>query len=112
MQTTSLLSARAPARPRQIAAGVDLPAVSAWTLAFALVAYLALSNGGYDVIVRSQVGIAVWWIVLLGALTGVLPVRFGRAGWLAIGLLAGFAAWTGLAIGWSESAERSAIELG
>ena len=29
-----------------------------------------------------------------------------RAGWAAIGLLAGFALWTGLAIGWSESAER------
>ena len=112
MQNTSLLSARAPARPRQIAAGVDLPAVSAWTLAFALVAYLALSNGGYDTIVRSQVGVAVWWIVLLGALAGLGPARLDRRAWVAIGLLAGFAAWTGLAIGWSESAERSTIELG
>ena len=112
MQNTSLLSARAPARPRQIAAGVDLPAVSAWTLAFALVAYLALSNGGYDTIVRSQVGVAVWWIVLLGALAGLGPARLDRRAWVAIGLLTGFAAWTGLAIGWSESAERSTIELG
>jgi hypothetical protein len=49
--------------------------VAAWTLAFAVVFYLAMSNGGYDTIVRSQVGIAVWWIVPLGALTGVLPMR-------------------------------------
>ena len=98
--------------PRRIAARVDPPALAAWALAFAVVLYLALSNGGYDTVVRAQVGIAVWWIVLLGALTGVLPMRFGRAGWVAIGLLAGFAMWTGLAMGWSESAERTSIELG
>src|ERR1700712_4732726 len=100
------------AHPRRLAARLDAPAIAAWTLAFAVVAYLALSNGGYDTIVRSQVGIAVWWIVLLGALSGVLPMRFGRAGWGAIGLLAGVAVWTGLAATWSESAERSVVELG
>ena len=91
---------------------VDPPALAAWTLAFSSVAYLALSNGGYDTVARSEVGIAIWWIVLLGCLAGVLPARIGRAAWVPIGLLAAFAAWTGLAIGWSESAERSAIELG
>ncbi|MEA2218426.1 MAG: hypothetical protein QOJ35_1052, partial [Solirubrobacteraceae bacterium] len=55
--------------PRRVVARVDPPALAAWTLAFAVVFYLALSNGGYDTIVRSQVGVAVWWIVLLGALT-------------------------------------------
>ena len=102
----------ARARSRALRARLDPAAAAAWTLAFALVAYLALSNGGYDTIVRSQAGIAVWWIVLLGALAGILPARIGAAGWVAIGLLAAFAAWTGLAIGWSESAERSAVELG
>jgi hypothetical protein len=98
---------------RRLVARFDAPAVATWTLAFAVVAYLALSNGGYDTIVRSQVGVAVWWIVLLGAVAGVLPLgRIGVAGWVAIGLLAGFALWTGLAMGWSESAERTSIELG
>ncbi|MBA3746416.1 MAG: hypothetical protein H0W96_02865, partial [Solirubrobacterales bacterium] len=97
---------------RRLAARVDAPAVAAWTLAFAVVAYLALSNGGYDTVVRSQVGIAVWWIVLLAALAGVLPMRIGATSWVAIGLLSGFALWIGLATGWSESAERSTIELG
>ncbi|MDX6689259.1 MAG: hypothetical protein QOG15_716 [Solirubrobacteraceae bacterium] len=100
------------ALPRRLAVRADPPAIAAWTLAFAVVTYLALSNGGYDTIVRSQVGIAVWWIVLLGALAGILPGRIGRTGWVAIGLLAAFAVWTGLATGWSESAERSTIELG
>jgi O-antigen ligase/polysaccharide polymerase Wzy-like membrane protein len=112
MEHTAAGNTGALAQSRHLSGRVDGPAVAAWTLAFALVAYLALSNGGYDTIVRSQVGVAVWWIVLVGALTGILPARFGRAGWTAIGLLAGFALWTGLATGWSESAERSTIELG
>lgn len=112
MELTASGSTAALAHQRRLSARLKAPALAAWTLAFALVAYLALSNGGYDTIVRSQVGIAVWWIVLLGALSGILPARFGRAGWAAIGLLAGFALWTGLATSWSESAERSTIELG
>jgi O-antigen ligase len=101
-----------PARPAIQLRRVDGPAVSAWTLAFTLVTYLALRGGGYDIVVRSEVAIAVWWIVLLGALAGILPARIGIWGWIAIGLLAAFAAWTGLAIGWSESAEQSVIEVG
>ena len=98
--------------PRGLAVRRDPPALAAWTLAFTLVAYLALRNGGYDTVVRSEVAVALWWIVLLAALAGILPARMGAAGWVAIGLLAAFAAWTGVAIGWSESAERSSIELG
>jgi hypothetical protein len=112
MEITASGPVGALAQPRRLVARLDPPAIAAWTLAFALVAYLALSNGGYDTIVRSEVGVAVWWIVLLGALAGILPGRTGRAGWAAIALLAGFALWTGLAVGWSESAERSTIELG
>jgi O-antigen ligase len=112
MELTASTPTGALAQSRRLTARLDAPALAAWTLAFAVVAYLALSNGGYDTIVRSQVGIAVWWVVLLGALAGVLPARIGAAGWAAIGLLAGFALWTGLATGWSESAERSTIELG
>jgi O-antigen ligase len=111
MEATTSRSVGVPLQ-RRLAARIDPPALAAWSLAFAVVAYLALSNGGYDTIVRSQVGIAVWWIVLVGALAGVLPLRFGAAGWVATGLLAGFALWTGLATGWSESAERSVVELG
>ncbi|HEY0344848.1 MAG TPA: hypothetical protein VGC59_09385, partial [Solirubrobacteraceae bacterium] len=80
--------------PRGLALPRDPPALAAWTLAFTLVAYLALRNGGYDTVVRSEVAVAVWWLVLLGALAGVLPARVGAAGWVAIGLLAAFAAWT------------------
>src|SRR3954447_8140506 len=80
---------------------------AAWLLGFALVAYLSFSNGGYDAVVRDQVGIAVWWVVLLGAAIGILPLRFSRIAWGAVGLLVAFAAWTALSASWSESAERS-----
>jgi hypothetical protein len=81
-------------------------------LPFSLVLYLALEGGGYDVLVRSEVGIAIWWIVLLGALVGVLPLqRLGRAELLGLGLLLAFAAWTALGITWSGSSERSVDEV-
>jgi hypothetical protein len=91
---------------------LDGPAISAWSLAFVLVTYLSLRGGGYDIVVRSEAAIAVWWVVLLGALAGILPTRLGVTGWVPVVLLAGFAAWTGLAIDWSSSAEQSVIELG
>jgi len=109
--TAEAPSASPPAR-RRLGGRVDAPALSAWTMAFALVAWLALRDGGYDTVVRSEAGIAVWWAVLLLALAGLVPARLGAAGWVALGLLGAFAAWTGLAIGWSESAERSVLELG
>ena len=87
------------------------PILASTVLPFALVLYLALEGGGYDVVVRGEVGIAIWWIVLLGALVGALPVRaLGRAELAGVGLLLAFAAWTTLGISWSSSSERSVEE--
>jgi hypothetical protein len=89
------------------------PAAAAYALPFLLVFYLAMKGGGYDPIVRGEVGIAVWWLVLVGAAVGALPAaRISRAGWVMLGLLAAFAVWTTLGAGWSESAERSVAEAG
>jgi len=89
------------------------PLLGEVVLPFTLVAYLAIAGGGYDVVIRSEVGIAVWWILLLGTLVGALPVaRIGRAGWIGMGLLAALLAWTGLALLWTESAERTMVEFG
>jgi hypothetical protein len=89
------------------------PAIAGWLLPFALVVYLALKGGGYDDIVRGEVGIAVSWIILLGALVAVLPAtRIGRAGWIGLALLVAFAAWTAVGIIWSDSAGRSVTEVG
>lgn len=82
-------------------------------LPFLLVVYLALAGGGYDPVVQGQLGVACWWVLMLGVLVGVLPLaRVSRTGWLALGLLAALAVWTALGISWSDSSERSVAELG
>lgn len=94
---------------------LSLPGASpsaAWLLPFALVLYLALEGGGYDPLVRGQVGVALWWIVLLASAVGVIPrARIGALGWAAVALIVAFAAWTGLSTTWSESEERSVGEF-
>jgi len=103
------------------APGIDLaaslerwgPRIAGSLLPFMLVLYLALRGGGYDTVVYGEVGIAAWWLVLLGALVGVLPAaRITTLGWIALGLLAAFGVWTAIGISWSESAERSMTEVG
>jgi O-Antigen ligase len=87
-------------------------AVAAWILGFAAPFYLALRGGGYDEVLRDEVGVALWWIVLTGALVGVLPrARPSRAQLVTFGALALFTAWTGLGALWSESAGQTVAEL-
>jgi O-antigen ligase len=92
---------------------VDFAALGFWLLAAVLVVYLALRNGGYGVVERSEVGIVVWWLVFVGAAAGVIPARrtLPRAALVILGLLAAFTAWTTLSLGWTESDERTAIEI-
>ncbi len=91
---------------------VDWGGVATWLLAALLVVYLALENGGYDPIPRDQIGVAVWWALLLGVAVEALPVPGRtRAAAAALGLLLGFALWTALSLGWTESSERTAAEL-
>lgn len=98
-------------RPR-VAGRLDAGVLSVWVLAGGLVSYLAIDGGGYDVVVHSQVGIVVWWIVLVGAAWGVLPAtRPSRVAWVALGMFGAFVAWTALATAWSESSERSLADL-
>lgn len=93
--------------------GLDVPAIGAVALGFVLTTYLALKGGGFDPIVSGEIGIALSWLLVLGAATAVLSgAGIGRAGWICAGLLAAFAVWAGLSATWSLSAERSVAELG
>lgn len=90
-----------------------LPVLVGFGIPFLLVFTLAVEAGGYEAIFRSQVGIIVWWTVLLGLTAGLLPsLRVTRPGWFALCVFGGLVAITALAtLTWTESAERSVIEL-
>jgi O-antigen ligase len=91
---------------------VDGAAIATWALAGGLVLYLGLDGGGYSTIVSSQVGLVLWWIVLVGAAWKVLPIgRLTRVAWGGLALFGGFVAWTALASTWSLSSERSLQDL-
>jgi O-Antigen ligase len=109
MSTTSMrFGAALPRSARDI----GWAAVATWLGCFGLIVYLGLEGGGYDPLVHDRIGIAVWWIALAGVLIGALPRRrLGTLAWVALALLALFAAWTALGLGWSESFERSFAEL-
>jgi hypothetical protein len=85
----------------------------AWILAFVITIYLALSGGGYDTVIRSQVGVLIWWLLLLGLIAGVLPTsRLAGSTWIGLVLLTGFFVWTWIAAGWTSSQEQTLIEVG
>src|SRR4051812_22397611 len=80
----------------------DASGVAAWLLGLALVVYISLKGGGYDSIVRNQIGIAVWSILIGGTLVGALPLRRpGLLAWVALGLLGAYVLWTALSFSWT-----------
>jgi O-Antigen ligase len=111
MEATLMRRRRRAPTPAQ-GGGLDPAAIATWLLAFALVAYLGLKGGGYDPLVHDRVGIAAWWIALVGVAVGALPRR--RPSWVAraaLGLLAAFVAWTALSLGWTESSAKTSADL-
>jgi hypothetical protein len=83
-----------------------------WLGVVALIVYLSLRAGGYDPIPRDQVGIIVWWGLLLGVAVGALSIeRVGIQTRVVLALFVALVAWTALALGWTPSAERTMTEL-
>ena len=98
--------------PLAALARIDRGSATTWLLGFAPIFYLALSGGGYDTILRTEVGLLAWSFILLGALVGVIPrVRLTPAAWVALALLGGFLVWTWVAVAWSQSEEWTLIEV-
>ena len=77
----------------------------------ALLAY-ALRGGTYDVVSRGEIGLLAWWALLIGVVAGVLPrSRPALPTRLAIAGLAGICVWMTLSFAWTESDERTSLEL-
>src|ERR1700742_3955516 len=110
MESADRLSSSA--QLQALAAKVDFQAIAVWLLGFLLVVYLGLNGGGYDPVVRDQVGIAIWWGVLLGLAVGALPLRrLGRAAWIALAALAAYVAWVALSATWSSTVDGTFADL-
>lgn len=62
---------------------------------------IAFFSGGYFEQARLTAAIVAWAAVILAALTVRRPLPTSRPGWLALGGLAGLAAWTAISISWA-----------
>jgi hypothetical protein len=83
-----------------------------FALTFGLTVFLALDGGGFDVVVRDQVGIVVWAAIAFGFLTGFFPRgRLSTGAWIALGGLGVLTGLTAVAHSWTESDEATTLEL-
>jgi O-antigen ligase len=89
----------------------DPAALSSWLLAVALIVYLGVRQGGYDVVTGSQVAIVAWWLILLLLVSGLIRAQLSRAGWVGLVLIAAYAAWTTLSLTWTESAQDTMTDV-
>jgi len=86
--------------------------VVVWLGAAVLVVYLSLRAGGYDPIPRDEVGIIVVWGVLVGVAAGALSIdRIGAPALAVLIVFGALVAWTALALGWTQSDERTMTEV-
>jgi hypothetical protein len=86
--------------------------VATFGLVGAAVALAAAEGGAYDIVVRQEAALVLWWLLALGAAVGVLPrTRPAAGGAVALGALALLGCWTALSLGWSSSAERTTTEV-
>jgi hypothetical protein len=93
-------------------AGRIAPAVGAFAAGAAPVVLLGFSRGGYPVEVVAGYGVALWWLLLVGLLTGALPrPRPTRAGWVVLGSLAALTIWGLWSLTWSQNEEAGLTEV-
>ena len=94
----------------------DAPGRAEAGLAFlataAVVLIYSLRGASYDVVVRGEAGMLIWWALAAGFASGRLPRA--RLPWPSRTAMAGFAllaGWALLAFGWTDSDERTSVEL-
>ena len=97
-------SAATDSRPWRAASLAALPALGLFSA--------ALGGGAYGLIARSEVFVLVWWTLLFGLTFALLPrARPTRTMTIAVACWLLLAGWTALGLQWTESSERTFIEV-
>src|SRR3954452_16757092 len=79
---------------------------------FSILLYCALRGASYDIVVRQEEALVLWWVLALGWISGALPrYRAQRLSWIPIAALTALAAWTALSLSWTDSDERTLAEV-
>lgn len=69
-------------------------------------------SGSYDLVVRQEYGLVIWWVIAVGVGIGLLPrARLATPARVLLGALVAYALWTALSLTWTESSERTFTEL-
>jgi O-antigen ligase/polysaccharide polymerase Wzy-like membrane protein len=72
-----------------------------------------LRNGTYDLVTRGELSLLIWVALGLGWATGVLPrEKPTRLLWVPVAGFLALAIWTTICLSWTESDERTVVELG
>jgi hypothetical protein len=102
-----------PATDRGRRPRIGLAKVLAFLGGLALVLMFALrGDGSYDLVVRQEYGLAIWWAIAVGVAIGLLPrARLSRPLLLLLGAILAYALWTAFSLSWTESSERTFTEL-
>ena len=80
-ESTRAISPSGSARESGVRRPADPAAIVAFGLPAGAVLLYALRGGSYDLVIRQELGVAVWWILLLGLVTGVLPRAQAAPAW-------------------------------
>jgi O-Antigen ligase len=74
--------------------------------------YYALRGGSYDIVLRQEEALVIWWILGLGFAFGLLPrARPPRSVIVPFAAILLLALWTALSLTWTQSGERTFAEL-
>jgi hypothetical protein len=74
--------------------------------------WIAYDNGSYSLTSRNSLAIAIWWVLIVLIVFGLLPRQPAPQASLLLGaLLAAFALWTSASLLWSVSSEKTFDEV-
>ncbi len=102
-----------PAMKARVRRRTGLAKVLAFLGTMALVLMFALrGDGAYDLVVRQEYGLVIWWVVAVGVAIGLLPrTRLSRPLLALLAALLAYTLWTALSLTWTESSESTFTEL-